>query len=50
MPVAVDAHASAPSSNRSRSSNVETVGLAYREYRNRSTSPPNAASASAAES
>ena len=49
MPVAVETAASAPSSSRSRSSNVWTVGLLYREYRNRSTSPANAASACPAE-
>jgi len=31
MPEAVAKHASAPSSSRSRSSNIETVGLPYRE-------------------
>jgi hypothetical protein len=31
MPVAVAKHAGAPSINRSRSSNIEIVGLPYRE-------------------
>ena len=50
MPDDVAKQSSAPSIWRSRSSNIFTVGLPYREYTNRSVVPSNEASAASAES